>query len=188
MNVEKSTIKKFNKVQKARLLNILDFIRPNLKKIKADHLCTLENAHKILNLSSQLSGIHLDMARDYEENNILRKFRKTESWYLLHLVNLHSASGQKCYKENLVKNPLFRHQSMKTTYKDIDKLVKDKVLIEMPEFRSDGKQNGYKNLRPSEEVAGAYFDWNIKNLLLNLKFLKDNTKINIQLDLDKHDI
>tara|TARA_X000001388_G_scaffold56158_1_gene41388 strand:- start:39 stop:614 length:576 start_codon:yes stop_codon:yes gene_type:complete len=188
MNVEKSTVKKFNKFQKTRVENILNLIRPNMKKIKADHLCTLENAHKIMNLSSQLSGIHLDMAIDYEENNVLKKCRKAESWYLLHLVNFYSASGQKCYKENLVKNSLFKHQSTKTTYKDIDKLIKDKIFIEMPEFRSDGVQNGYKNLRPSEEVAGAYLDWNVKNLLCNLKFINENTKINIKLDLDKNDI
>ena len=52
INIEKKVTKKLDPLQKKRIKNILDLIRPNMKKIKADHLCNFENAHKVLALSA----------------------------------------------------------------------------------------------------------------------------------------
>ena len=48
INIEKKVTKKLDPLQKKRIKNILDLIRPNMKEIKADHLCNFENAHKSL--------------------------------------------------------------------------------------------------------------------------------------------
>lgn len=178
--IVKGIDKKFTGKQKDRVKNIINLIKPTLKKIKADHLCTLANAHKILRLSIELSQTHLNLSKSYEFNPLLKRFGSQKEWYLLHLVNIYSARGDKCYKEKLAQHPLLINKaSYKTIYKVIDELVAEGLFIEMPEHTSDGINNGYKNIRPSEELAGAYFQANVEHLVDNLKFLKENTKLTI---------
>ena len=185
VTIKKGVSKNWKSPQKKRLKNILNLIRPDLKRIKADDLCTEENAHQILMLSGEISKIHLKLSSYYETCPILEKFRTANHWYLLHLVNLGSVTGRKIYKETLVKENLLSKSSAKTIYKMIDDMVAEGLFIEMPEYTEEnGTQNGYKNLRPSEELTAAYLRANIKSLIDNLTFLQEHTKISIKFNLE----
>ena len=182
VNQIKNNIKKkpFEGKQRSRLENILKLLKPIFKKIKQQDICNVKNAHKILNLSVELSQLHINLSKIYEFNPILKRFRTQQEWYLLHLVNIYSAKGETCYKEKLAQHPLLANLcSYKTLYKSIDALVAEGLFIVMPGYMANGKKTLHKNIRPSELLVTAYLTANIENLLDNLKFIKKNTKLTI---------
>ena len=160
--------KKINNKQKERVNSIMTKINPSLKNIDAGWKAQKEFP-RVARLLTKLCYINIDCNSYWFKHPALRKFTSNESRFLLHKIMKKSVNGKPCYKEMLCQYKDLGI-SYKTVYKIIDDLVAEGCLIYFPEYTADynkSKKKNYENIRPSEEVAAAYFD-------VYTKHMKDN--------------
>ena len=176
--------KKMRAKQKNRVTSIMTKINPSLKNIDAGWM-TQREFPRVARLLTKLCYINIDWNNYWFKHPVLRKFSSNEAIYLLHKIMKKSVNGKPCYKEMLCGYKEL-NISYKTVYKIIDDLVADGCLIYFPEYTADynkSRKKNYENIRPSEEVAAAYFDVYTKHMKDNLEFLKHHTKIDIKFDV-----
>lgn len=176
---------KMKRHQKKRVVDMMNLINPHLKNINASW--TAQNEFpRVARLLTKLCYINIDAHTHWHDHPVLKKFDDNNKMFFLHKIMNKSVNGKPCFKEMLCNYQVIKI-SNKTVYKIIDDLIEDGSLIYMPEYTADFNTikitKNYQNIRPSVEVAAAYFDVYTKVMRDNLEFLNNHTKIKIEFDI-----